>query len=56
MENPATTDDSADQTTIDDNRPTPSAKDGRETTIINANSAFFAREYEMYDDDGNQLN
>lgn len=54
MENPATTDDSGDQTTIDIDRPTPTPKNdrgtgpGEETTIINASSAFFERDYETY--------
>jgi len=51
MENPATTEDSADQTTIDDNRPTPSSSKtgpGQETNIINASSAFFEKEYEIF--------
>ncbi len=51
MENPATQEDSADQTTKDDNRPTPSTGGGRETTIINASSAFFEREYEIIKND-----
>lgn len=62
MENPATTDESADASTIDENRPTPTPQNsrgngpGEGTTIINAKSAFFQREYEMYDDEGNKLN
>jgi len=53
MENPATTDDSADQTTEDINKPTDGGVRGRsgpgeETTIINASSAFFEKEYEIY--------
>jgi len=53
MENPATTEDSEDQTTTDINRPTDGGVRGRsgpgeETTIINASSAFFEKEYEIY--------
>ena len=48
MENPATQEDSADQTTQDDNRPTGvRGTNGPETRIINASSAFFEREYEI---------
>ena len=48
MENPATTEDSADASTTDINKPTPSkSSPGEETTIINASSAFFEREYEI---------
>ena len=51
MENPATTDDSGDQTTTDIDRPTnvPNNKvgPGEGTTIVNASSAFFEREYEI---------
>jgi hypothetical protein len=43
MENPATVDESKDATT----------QDALPTTM---NSAFFKREYEMYDDNGNKLN
>ena len=59
MENPATTDDSVDETNVDVNKPTPSSSKqgpGEESTIINARSAFFSREYDMYDDNGNKLN
>lgn len=60
LENPATTDESGDQTTTDIDRPTnvPSKGNGpgQDTTIINAHSAFFSRDYEMYDDEGNALN
>lgn len=55
LENPATTDDSGDQTTKDDNRPSPSDRGlrgpngpGETTTIINASSAFFEQDYEIY--------
>lgn len=51
MENPATTEDSADQTAEDDNRPTQGVRGpngpGEGTTIINASSAFFERDYEI---------
>ena len=50
MENPATTEDSGDQTTEDIDRPTPTPTKsgvGEETTIINASSVFFEREYEI---------
>jgi hypothetical protein len=62
LENPATTDESADATTTDINTPTKTPSNGagngpgESTKIINANSAFFSRDYEMYDDEGNQLN
>jgi capsid portal protein len=54
LENPATTDDSEDETTTDINRPTPvpqgkeSAGPGTGTTIINASSTFFKKDYEIY--------
>jgi hypothetical protein len=55
MENPATHEDSADQTTEDDNRPTQGIRGpngpGEGTTIINASSAFFEREYEIIKND-----
>jgi hypothetical protein len=52
MENPATQEDSADQTTEDDNRPTGvRGPSGPETRIINASSAFFEREYEIIKND-----
>ena len=53
MENPATTEDSEDQTTTDIDKPTYTPQNGRgngpgeETTIINASSAFFTKEYEI---------
>jgi hypothetical protein len=54
MENPATTEDSGDQTTVDDNRPSPGDRGlrgpsgpGQNQTIINASSAFFEQEYEI---------
>jgi hypothetical protein len=50
MENPATTEDGEDQTTTDIDRPTPTPNRsgvGEETTIINASSAFFTKEYEI---------
>ena len=50
MENPATTDDSGDQTTTDIDRPTNTPNNvgvGEGTTIVNASSAFFEREYEI---------
>jgi len=54
MENPATVDDSGDQTTIDENRPSPGDRGlrgpsgpGQNQTIINASSAFFEQEYEI---------
>ena len=54
MENPATVDDSGDQTTVDDNRPSKGDRGvrgpngpGEGTTIINASSAFFEQEYEI---------
>jgi len=60
MENPAATDESGDASVTDINRPTPTPSNGtgpgEGTNIINANSAFFSRDYEMYDDNGNQLN
>jgi hypothetical protein len=53
LENPATTDQSGDQTTIDENKPTtdkglrgPSGP-GTGTNIINASSIFFKDEYEI---------
>jgi len=55
LENPATTDDSGDQTIKDDNRPSPGDRGvrgpngpGETTTIINASSAFFEQDYEIY--------
>ena len=60
MENPAATDESGDASVTDINRPTNTPSNGtgpgEGTNIINANSAFFSRDYEMYDDEGNQLN
>ena len=53
MENPATTEDGKDQTTEDINRPTNIPNNGRgsgpgqETTIVNASSVFFEREYDI---------
>ena len=52
MENPATTDDSEDQTIVDKDRPTDggsrrAAGPGEETTIINASTAFFNRDYQI---------
>jgi hypothetical protein len=54
MENTATTEDSGDQTTVDDNRPSPGDRGlrgpsgpGQNQTIINASSAFFEQEYEI---------
>ena len=50
MENPATTEDSGDQTTTDIDRPTNTPNNvgvGEGTTIVNASSAFFEREYEI---------
>ena len=56
LENPATTDKSGDQTTIDEDKPTidrgvrgvggPNGP-GQQTNIINASSAFFKQEYEI---------
>ena len=56
MENPATTDESADQTTEDINRPTDGGVrgpngPGEGTTIINASSVFFERDYEIIKND-----
>ena len=52
MENPATTEDSGDETTTDINRPTPTPPlgegPGESTRIVNASSAFFNKEYEIY--------
>jgi capsid portal protein len=53
MENPATTDDSADATTIDENKPTQTPNNvgngpGEGTNIINASSIFFKDEYEIF--------
>ena len=53
MENPATTDDSADATTIDENKPTKTPNNvgngpGEGTNIINASSMFFKDEYEIF--------
>jgi hypothetical protein len=60
MENPATTDESGDQTTTDIDRPTNVPKNGtgpgEGTNIIKTSGAFFSQEYEMYDDFGNKLN
>jgi hypothetical protein len=53
MENPATTEDSGDQTTEDIDKPTYTPQSGKGvgpgegTTIINASSAFFEREYDI---------
>jgi hypothetical protein len=50
LENPATTDQSGDQTTIDKNTPTKvptSTGPGTGTNIINASSIFFKDEYEI---------
>ena len=52
LENPATTEDSGDQTTTDINRPTDKGLrgpngPGEGTTIINASSVFFERDYEI---------
>ena len=53
MENPATTEDGEDQTTTDIDKPTYTPQNsrgsgpGEETTIINASSAFFTKEYEI---------
>ena len=51
MENPATTEDSQDETTTDVNRPTPTPQKGtgpgEETTAIYASSIFFERDYEI---------
>jgi hypothetical protein len=52
MENPATTEDSGDETTTDINKPTPTPPlgqgPGESTRIVNASSAFFNKEYEIY--------
>jgi capsid portal protein len=54
LENPATTEDSGDETTTDINKPTyvpsnskSSTGPGEGTTIINASSVFFERDYEI---------
>jgi len=53
LENPATTEDSGDETTTDINKPTYTPQSGKGTgpgegtTIINASSAFFERDYEI---------
>ena len=54
LENPATTEKSGDQTTIDENKPSVGDRGlrgpngpGQQTNIINASSAFFKQEYEI---------
>ena len=51
LENPATTDDSGDATTIDENKPTnvpTQTGPGEGSNIINASSIFFKDEYEIF--------